>query len=234
MPHRSAGRAVLVSFLAAAMAAMTALILVRALHSYQDAVQWQSHTYEVLNSLNETRAGVRDAEAWAYRYLASGGKDTACLPPYRAGASRAEARLSQLATLTNDNPSQKERIIALASAVADRLSAAHAAVQAKEKVVEGLPVWGRPGNETDDIIDAAKMEEYRLLDARSSEVRDQAWRAMAYLLAGQALTMILNAVAAALARVEAAAREQNLRELAEVRKWTRSVQSGQGLPPSQP
>jgi CHASE3 domain sensor protein len=78
-----------------------------------EAASWRDHTYEVLNSLDETIGQLSDAETGQRGYLLTG--DETYLEPYRAAIKTVNQTVARLKNLTSDNPHQQKRIQALES-----------------------------------------------------------------------------------------------------------------------
>jgi methyl-accepting chemotaxis protein len=71
---------------------------------FVDAAHWRDHTYEVLNSLDETVGQLSDAETGQRGYLLTG--DETYLEPYRAAIKTVDQAVAYLKNLTADNPNQ--------------------------------------------------------------------------------------------------------------------------------
>ncbi|HEU4630513.1 MAG TPA: methyl-accepting chemotaxis protein [Gemmatimonadaceae bacterium] len=72
-----------------------------------DAATWTRHSYTVIDAAHEALAALVDMETGYRGFLITG--DDAFLDPYTEGASTYRAKLTELQTLTADNPAQVAR-----------------------------------------------------------------------------------------------------------------------------
>lgn len=79
------------------------------------SAKWVSHTQEVTRQLQTLLTLVTDAESGQRGFLLTG--DDRYLAPYRAASATLDAELAEVARLTADNPSQRDRITRLAGIV---------------------------------------------------------------------------------------------------------------------
>jgi len=87
---------------------------------FAEAVQWQTHTYEVLRTLDEVEARLVDAETGQRGYLLTG--DEAYLEPYRMAIKNVDQVTRHLIDLTSDNPKQQKRIQDLEPLIENKLA----------------------------------------------------------------------------------------------------------------
>ncbi|HJR03238.1 MAG TPA: CHASE3 domain-containing protein [Methylomirabilota bacterium] len=110
----------------AAMALLVAALLVDAvltLHNIREvatAVQWVSHTHEVLDHLERVVSTLKDAETGQRGYLLTG--ERVYLEPYEQALARIPGRFEQLRQLTIDNPPQTAHVLKLEQLAAERLA----------------------------------------------------------------------------------------------------------------
>jgi PAS domain S-box-containing protein len=110
----------------AAMALLVAALLVDAvltLHNIREvatAVQWVSHTHEVLGHLEQVVSTLKDAETGQRGYLLTG--ERVYLEPYEQALARIPGRFEQLRQLTIDNPPQTAHVLKLEQLAAERLA----------------------------------------------------------------------------------------------------------------
>src|SRR5688572_29738136 len=69
---------------------------------------WRSHSYQVLSSLKGLVGEVVNAETGQRGYLLTGREEY--LEPYRQAAKSVETKITELRTLTADNPQQQQRL----------------------------------------------------------------------------------------------------------------------------
>ncbi|MFC3077222.1 methyl-accepting chemotaxis protein [Phenylobacterium terrae] len=79
-----------------------------------EATKWNNHTHEVLAAAASVGASMVDQETGVRGYLIAG--DQRFLAPYEAGRKAYAEAVSELKTLTADNPEQQARIASLAAA----------------------------------------------------------------------------------------------------------------------
>jgi PAS domain S-box-containing protein len=110
----------------AAMALLVVALLVDAvltLHNIREvatAVQWVSHTHEVLGHLEQMVSTLKDAESGQRGYLLTG--ERVYLEPYEQALARIPGRFEQLRQLTIDNPPQTAHVLKLEQLATERLA----------------------------------------------------------------------------------------------------------------
>jgi len=72
------------------------------------SAKWQTHTYEVLDALDEALMGMVNQETGVRGYLVSA--DRGFLAPYTAGVEQYERGFAEAKRLTSDNPAQQARL----------------------------------------------------------------------------------------------------------------------------
>ena len=87
--------------------ALTAIVL-SSLSRIDEAVSWNTHTYEVLDEASAMMAAMVNQETGVRGYLISGNSDF--LQPYNEGREIFKSRWDNLKSLTSDNPAQQERL----------------------------------------------------------------------------------------------------------------------------
>ena len=98
----------------AALIAVTGIISIAnhsTLSSIQFSIGWTIHTYKVLQTADAVLASMIDQETGLRGYLVSA--DDVFLAPYRKGAQDFESALSEVKSLTADNPQQQARLTEL-------------------------------------------------------------------------------------------------------------------------
>ena len=75
------------------------------------ANQWNEHTYQVLQSVEQIAQGLINMETGARGYALSGNPDS--LAPYKDGAAQFKTAVEKVRTLTADNTQQQQRVPAL-------------------------------------------------------------------------------------------------------------------------
>jgi CHASE3 domain sensor protein len=87
---------------------------------FRESFYWVTHTYKILNVLEQTESHIVDAEAGRRGYLLTGRTDY--LIPYDNARSLIRSDIQQLQTLTDDGLSQRQHIAELKNLVAEQLS----------------------------------------------------------------------------------------------------------------
>ncbi len=163
------------------------LIIYRSATETVNTNRWQSHTYQVLTSLENFLSTLKDAETGQRGYLITGSEDY--LQPYNAAIPVIDQKIIELRKLTEDNPSQQRRLDSVESLTQKRIA------RLKE-VIEIRRTQGFAGVSRSIVIDQGKMlmdnirrlvfdlenEELRLLKQRSA-ASDEATRQMNYSIA---------------------------------------------------
>ena len=87
---------------------------------FRESFYWVTHTYKILNVLEQTESHIADAEVGRRGYLLTGRKDY--LIPNNNAMSLIRKDIQQLKTLTNDGLSQRTHIVELQNLVTEQLS----------------------------------------------------------------------------------------------------------------
>ena len=107
--HASVAKKIMLSF----GAIVSVFLIVSAISVFgfvkqENADSWNTHTYNVLDHSGALIAAIVDQETGVRGFLVSG--DKKFLEPYHLGRKAFDEKLSQLLTLTSDNPAQQERL----------------------------------------------------------------------------------------------------------------------------
>lgn len=148
--------------------------------SYQSTVKlteasdWVTHTYKVLDELNEMGQALVDGETGQRGYIIT--TDDTYLEPYRTAAQRAEKAMESVKTLTADNVRQQRRVGVLEPMIHDRVTAMQEGIDLnRAKGFEAAREWvltGKGKAQMDHIrVVVAEMreEELTLLKDRTAE-----------------------------------------------------------------
>jgi len=87
---------------------------------FRESFYWVTHTYKILDVLEQTESHIVDAEAGRRGYLLTGRTDY--LIPFDNSRSLIRSDIRQLQTLTGDGISQRTHIMELQNLVAEQLS----------------------------------------------------------------------------------------------------------------
>jgi signal transduction histidine kinase len=186
------------SKLVGGVAAALAVLLVVAAASYIslahniDDRQWVTHTYVVLEKLDELHASIIDAETATRNYLAN--PDDPSISEFEKGRERADRIFKELRAMTVDNATQQRALAALAPLIEGRMTelqermkarreggpaAALAAIQASSG--KGLMNQIRQG------IVNMRSEENRLLVLRSGMLEASSRKTRVVIVIGESL-----------------------------------------------
>ncbi|AGL16439.1 CHASE3 domain-containing protein [Actinoplanes sp. N902-109] len=162
---------------------------------------WVEHTHRVLETTEDLRSLLQDAERGQRGYLITG--EPGYLVPYRQAVADVDKTVVELRGLTRDNATQQQRIDLLLTplraklgeldqSVAVRRDRGFDAAQAVVLTDRGVADMARLTAELDSI----RAEELRLLDARSRSVDTQATSVRRLIVGGSAGATVAAAVLA--------------------------------------
>src|ERR1700676_4111277 len=225
MKWKMGNRIVLAGFLMA-----TAILLFAGWLSYLNTVrfaeasEWQKHTYEVLNNLDDTIAGLVNAETGQRGYLLTG--EESYLEPYRAAIKSIDQKIGELKTLSADNSDQQKRIQVLEPLVEKKLTELQLTIDLRKNqgsAAANRVVLGGAGKRWMDQIRAvvAEMtqEEQRLLKLRTQKAREAEASSVRMILAGTVLSISLLVLCFRLLHRELSERKKMQAALAKREKW---------------
>jgi signal transduction histidine kinase/CHASE3 domain sensor protein len=153
------------------------------------------HTYAALGTLSDLGVTIRDAETGQRGYLLTG--DESYLLPYKSAMGRITILQGDLQRLTIDNPTQQDRLRALAPVLQQRLEQLAQAIQSRRD--NGLDAAttllrthvGRDTMRTIQAsLDAMTAEEQALLEQRLQAVDSRANWVRRLVLSGAALAIL--------------------------------------------
>jgi len=173
------------------------LILVAVL-SYTSLVRnaadrrWVTHTYQVLEKLDDLQTDMINGETGQRGYILTG--DNSYLEPYRLGHGQAHRDVKDVRELTADNPVQQRALDRLEPLIAETLVVLQERVEMRRK--EG-PTAGiaaaeeASGKQLMDrirvVVAGMKQEENRLLALRSRELEASSRRTRVLIVVGETL-----------------------------------------------
>jgi PAS domain S-box-containing protein len=196
----------------------------RSTTQFAEAAQWRGHTYEVLNSLDETVGQLSDAETGQRGYLLTG--DEAYLEPYRSAIKSIDQIVAHLKNLTSDNPNQQKRIQALEPLIEKKLAEMLSTVDLRRNkgaaAATGVVLEGSGKQAMDQIrtlIVEMANEEKDLLRIRTQQASESATKSARTVLAGTLLSISLMVLCFALLKRELSERKRVQEALAKSEKW---------------
>jgi PAS domain S-box-containing protein len=117
---RSTERKIRIGFaVALACLGVIGVVSYRSIAHLNENIAWVEHSHEVLGRLESLIASATDAETAERGYVITG--DEGYLEPYRRVAQTAGIGVMELRRLTADNPTQQQRLAAIAALTAERL-----------------------------------------------------------------------------------------------------------------
>jgi len=189
------------------------LVAYRSMRDLVETAGSVAHTYQVLETLDEVRADLVDAETEALGYIITAAQPY--LDPYQAAIAGVSADVQKLRTLTADNPSQQRRIDGLEPLIARRLALLQQTIDARQR--QGFDaalhvVATDQGRQTMDeirtVIGTMEDEERTLLRRRDADARASAQTATIIIVGGGGLAVLLVAASSALIRRDIAGRKR--------------------------
>src|SRR6266446_1171742 len=191
---------------------------------FAEAAQWREHTYEVLNSLDNTIGRLSDTENGQRGYLLTG--EEAYLEPYRAAIKNIDQTIGELKSLTSDNSNQQKRIRILEPLVERKLAELQQTIDVRKN--EGLTAANRmvlegSGKRWMDqirvIIAEMANEEKDLLKLRTQEANESVARSVRTILTGTLLSISLLVLCFGLLQRELSERKKAQEALSKSEKW---------------
>ncbi|HLG85464.1 MAG TPA: CHASE3 domain-containing protein [Bradyrhizobium sp.] len=161
------------------------------------------HTYQVLEQLNELVTGMVNSETGVRGYLISG--DTGFLAPLEGGQKQYQSAVSQVASLTSDNPAQQKRIELVKQHASDWFNniaqreialMKDPATQAKARELEASGAGKKAMDGLRGVVKEMDNEERSLLSVRAAASEAAASQANMAMWAGGAVTLVLSILGA--------------------------------------
>ena len=217
--HRSLGKNITIGLGAALfLLGVVAIVSVKSIRQFVSNNRWEDHTRQVLATIADLSAEVRDAEASGRGYVISG--DERFWGPFRAASTAAEAKLQELRALTSDNAAQQRRLDRLEPLAREKFAFMDKMIVAREKQgfepAQQLVMTAQGERLMDELVQvlgAMREEENRLLASRSAAAVTSARVTTAVISCGSALAVGLVAAAGVLIRRDMSARKRAEQEL---------------------
>lgn len=164
-----------------------------------DDNRWVQHSHEVRAHLTQVVSTLKDVETGARGYVITG--DEAFLEPYTTAQAEVGSLLSQLRSLTADNPTQQRRIEGVSTLVTARLAEAKQVVERRRNEGYEAGAQGIVSGEGKRLMDEVRAavaeidgEEVRLLSARTEEAQAASEQTRSVMLWGSVLGILAVAV----------------------------------------
>jgi len=149
-----------------------------------DANRWVLHTQQVQVGVSEFMFALTDAQSGQRGYVITA--DARHLEPYERARKLIKYRLSQLRSLTSDNPAQQERLDELDPTVEHLLQHLGSTIAARRNVADATAQLSETVRQGEARMDAARrigialsLEEASLLSTRVADTRARARAAFA-------------------------------------------------------
>lgn len=179
-----------------AIVAANTWLAVRALNKLDSSQSWVEHTLQVINQVERIMGSAKDAETGNRGYLITG--DKAYLAPYNAAVAELPGELDAFGQLTQDNPSQINRLVEMRATVAARVLLLDKSIDLRRtgrtKEMLAFVIGGTGKAQMDhlrQVADKMDAEEYRLLVIRTADERAAARRTRATIFLASALDLLL-------------------------------------------
>lgn len=161
-----------------------------------ETARWETHTYQVLNELEELISQVKEAETGQRGYVLTG--DKRYLEPHNAAIKIIAQNLKDLRSLTADNPKQQSRIDTLEPLLTNKLAVIQETINLRENqgfaAALQLIRTDRGKQLTDNIRQVSveiETEELELLQQRSRAAQVAAQKATNSITYGIPLSFLL-------------------------------------------
>ncbi|MGG6296731.1 sensor histidine kinase [Leptolyngbya sp. AN02str] len=167
-----------------------ALLAVVSVKRSLSQLRWAEHTLQVIDLIDATMLGMTEAEAGRRGYILS--REIAFFGDYNRGLTAAQQNLAELRQLTQDNPTQQERLDRLEPLMAERLNLLQQSMSvaqqrsgdtATQQLITQQSIAVQQN--VRQLLWQMEKAEYRLLERRSSAVERYMSRSL--LLAGLGL-----------------------------------------------
>ncbi|MGU3449779.1 MULTISPECIES: CHASE3 domain-containing protein [unclassified Methylobacterium] len=178
-----------------AIVALVGAVTWERLNASRAAREWSQHSYRVLSTTKDLAIALRDAERGQRGYVLTGRDEY--LGPYDAARDRLGLLQGELQKLTADNPTQQERIRALAPAIQHKLEELAQTLQARRdgglenalRIVNG-DAGRNHMRDAEALLDGMLGDEQRLLDERLAQNDARAAWVRWMVIVGSALAVL--------------------------------------------
>jgi PAS domain S-box-containing protein len=191
---------------------------------FAESADLQKHTYEVLRTLDATKALLVDAETGQRGYLLTG--DDTYLDTYRVSIKNLDQVTGHLKDLTSDNPNQQKRIQVLEPLIEQKLAELQrtidlrrqgAVASANQLVLQGSGKQGM--DQIRSLVAEMAEEESDLLNLRAQGTRESIVRSTTSIVIGTLISILLLACCFGLLSRELSERKRVQAALVESEKW---------------
>jgi PAS domain S-box-containing protein len=191
---------------------------------FAESADLQKHTYEVLRTLDATKALLVDAEAGQRGYLLTG--DETYLDTYRTSIKNLDQVTGHLKDLTSDNPNQQKRIQVLEPLIEQKLAELQrtidlrrqgAVASANQVVMQGSGKQWMDQIRT--LVAEMAEEESDLLNLRTQGTRESIVRSTTSIVIGTLISILLLVLCFVLLSRELSERTRVQAALTKSEKW---------------
>jgi signal transduction histidine kinase len=217
-------RRLAVAFLAAVLAiAAVTIASLRSLSARRESSGWVLHTQDARLSLERVLALTTDAESTQRAYLLAGREDY--LQPFAAASAALAGEVDTLASLTRDNPRQKQRVESLRRVLDEKAAALRRAIELRRAGDPAAIVNVASGEagalmqRVRELVAEMSGEESALLAQRLGRLSSAERWSAAVVIGGAALLLVLTFVAAVMVRGDLRRRSEQVEERARVSEY---------------
>ncbi|HUZ07852.1 MAG TPA: CHASE3 domain-containing protein, partial [Candidatus Paceibacterota bacterium] len=171
------------------------------------------HTYQVLDQLQGTLAGLLDTETGSRGFVISG--DEAFLQPYQAGVVKVQKSFAAAKQLTQDNPNQQRRLALLEPMIQKKIAVTSEAIKLRRSGDTAGAIQfiaAGEGRQTMDeirkMIDEMEDAEGQLLLQRTAKAQALARTTIAIVAFGGLLALVLVGLSSVIVRRDLTKRQQ--------------------------
>ncbi len=188
--------------LIAGLATATAALLLVAILSYLSLKrtvedrQWVTHTYQVLEKLDDLHSSIIDTETGTRNYIAD--PQESFVDAFQKGKERAEEQFNQVRQLTADNPNQQQALDSLDLLIKGRMAELSERMKARREggpqaALSAIQASSGKGlmNQIRQVIVGMRVEENRLLVLRSGTLEASSQKTRVAIVTGEALGFFL-------------------------------------------
>src|SRR5579872_416703 len=203
---------------ALAILAVVGIVSYRSVTKLEDSARWVAHTHEILGTIETLKASIEDAKSSQRGYIISGSDDY--LRSYASAKQNVLKMLAEVRRLSSDNPSQQERLNALAPLIDARMALLERTIAVRtaqgfdpaSSIFRATP-GKRLNEEIEKVLSNIEQEEYTLLKERDAAQKSNVRTTELVIFLGSLLAFSIVPIAAVLINREIEKRAEAERRL---------------------